>query len=108
MISTQRSSQTGLRHPLLRFGQRLVPAAERSEWLRFWQAELWYMQARTSRPGHHRSLTLGLLRDALWLRVESWHIALSGTALLCLTLLCTLVGIAALPAFTFAGGWRAF
>ena len=108
MTSSQRPSLTRLEHSLLHLGQRLVPAAERSEWLRSWQAELWYMHIRATRPSHYRSLTLGLLRDALWLRSDSWRIALSGTALLCLTLLATLVGLVALPAFVFAGSWRTF
>ena len=89
---------------LLRCGRRLVPAGEQGEWLRSWEAELFYMHSR----GQRRSLTCGLLRDALWLRKDSWRIALSGTALLCLMLLATLAGIAALPAFVFAGSWQAF
>ena len=108
MSLSQPPSHSRLDHSLLQLGQRLVPAAERSEWLRSWEAELWYMHIRQTRPGHHRSLTFGLLRDALWLRTDSWRIALSGTALLCLFLLATLVGLAALPAFVFAGSWRIF
>ncbi len=68
------------------------------------EAELLYMRSRSQR----RSLSCGLLRDALWLRGDSWRMALSGTALLCLTLLGILAGVAALPALLFAGSWQTF
>ncbi len=87
----------------LRVGRLLVPADERREWLRAWQAELWYGHSRGSR----QSLVTGLLRDALWLRTESWRNALSGTASLCTLLLAVLVGIAAIPLFVFAEDGRA-
>ena len=108
MIPAEHPSLSHLDFTLLRIGERLVPRSERGEWARAWQAELWYMHARATRPGQRQSLAVGLIRDALWLRTDSWRIALSGTALLCLTLLTTLVGIAALPAFVSAGSWKTF
>lgn len=104
MISSRRPSLSRFDQSLLRLGHRLVPAGERDEWLRSWQAELLYMHSRTNRRS--RSLTFGLLRDALWLRSDSWRVALSGTALLCLSVLSALVGVAALPIFAFAGSWH--
>ncbi len=64
---------------------RLVPVQDRDEWSRTWQAELWYMHQRS----HHRhisplagitDLSIGLLRDALWLRTEDWRLSFSDTA----------------------------
>ncbi len=82
---------------LLRCGQRLVPADQRAEWLRSWQGELWYEHRRT-----RHDLSMGLVRDALWLRAERWRQVLSGTAGLCLVLLSLLVTFAALPVMVFA------
>ncbi len=53
----------------------LVPCAERKEWRRSWEAELWH--ARNTSPQddtttHLSPLSLGLVRDALWLHLESW------------------------------------
>ncbi len=106
MTAPQQPFLTRLDRLLLRLGQRLVPAWERAEWLRSWQAELWYMHSRAERQEH--SLTLGLLRDALWLRTESWRAALSGTVLVCLVSLAALVGLAALPVLVYTGSWRGF
>lgn len=92
---------------LLQFGQRLVPSDQRSDWVRSWHAELWYRYHRDRRSAS-RSLSSGLLRDALWLRTESWRRALSGTALLCLALLLTSVCLAAVPALMAVGGVHAF
>jgi hypothetical protein len=98
---------------LLALSARLVPAAQREDWLRCWQAELWHSlhhslqhpaRQRSSTPGLHS----GLFRDALWLRGESCRLTLQGTALLCLAILLTLVAIAALPCLYTAGSWQAF
>ena len=80
----------------LQAGRLLVPADLRAEWLRSWQAELWYERRRG-----RNDLSLGLLRDALWLRFDRWRQALMGTALLCLLLLLVLAGAAALPVTAF-------
>ncbi len=82
---------------LLKCGQRLVPADQRVEWLRSWQGELSYEHHR----GRH-DLSMGLVRDALWLRADRWRQVLSGTAVLCLVMLSSLVVVAALPAVVFA------
>ena len=109
--SKRRPFLTRLNHLLLRLGQRLVPPCDRKEWFRFWHAELWYTESHATHRSQNpapRRLAGGLLRDALWLRTESLRVALSGTALLCLALLTTLVASAALPAFVFAGNWQTF
>ena len=77
-------------------GHLIVPAALRAEWLCSWQAELWYERSRG-----RNDLSVGLLRDAIWLRLDGWRRALMGTALLCLFLLLFLAGIAALPVTVF-------
>ena len=82
---------------LLRYGQQLVPADQRAEWLRSWQGELWYERSRS-----RHDLCWGLIRDALWLRTDRWRRGLSGTAGLCLVLLLLLVAVAALPAVAVA------
>ena len=59
----------------LELGRRVVPTGKRAESLHSWKAELWYERSR----GRH-NLSLGLVQDALWLRLESWRQALTGTA----------------------------
>jgi len=89
----------------------LVPAQERDEWSRTWQAELWYMHQR-SQHRHVSPLTgiadlsVGLTRDALWLRTEDWRLAFSDTAALCLVSLFGLSLLSTLVALALAGGWH--
>ena len=92
---------------LLRAGAALVPASDRDEWRRNWHAELWHMHDRRRRANAIPSLASGLLRDALWLRVESWRRAYTGTAVLCLA---SLAGLCAVAAFLglAACGWDQF
>jgi hypothetical protein len=98
-------------HNLLSIVRRLVPAHEREEWSRTWQAELWYMHQR-SRHRHVSplagilDLSIGLTRDALWLRTERWRVVSSDTATLCLASLLGLSLLSALVALALAGSWR--
>jgi hypothetical protein len=98
------------RHLLSTVG-RLVPAHEREEWSRIWQAELWYMRQR-SRHRHVSplagitDLSIGLTRDALWLRTEDWRLAVSDTATLCLVSLLGLSLLSIMVALALAGGWH--
>ena len=82
---------------LLRCVERMVPSGERRDWLRTWHAELWYV--RHSARGRHGAiladLSIGLIRDALWMRTESCRRTLVGTATLCL---CSLAGLNLLAA----------
>jgi hypothetical protein len=96
---------------LLRIVSKLAPAHEREEWSRNWQAELWYMHQRS----RHRQvspltgvldLSIGLTRDALWLRTETWSVAFSDTAALCLASLLGLSILSALVALALAGNWH--
>ncbi len=95
---------------LLTIVGRLVPVQDRDEWSRTWQAELWYMHQRS----HHRhisplagitDLSIGLLRDALWLRTEDWRLSFSDTATLCLASLLVLSLLSSLIALVLAGSW---
>ncbi|MFL6308181.1 MAG: hypothetical protein ACJ72H_31995 [Candidatus Sulfotelmatobacter sp.] len=96
---------------LLCIVKKLVPPHEREEWSRSWQAELWYMHQRS----RHRDvsplagifdLSMGLTRDALWLRTETWSIAFSDTAALCLASLLALSVLSAVIALALAGSWQ--
>jgi hypothetical protein len=95
---------------LLSAAQWLVPARDRADWLRSWQAELWYKShAQNAHPAHPApALSLGLIHDALWLRTESCSRALTGTPTLCLSLLASLLLLAAVPAIVVAGSLYAF
>jgi hypothetical protein len=95
---------------LLGVVERLVPIAEREEWSRTWKAELWHMHHR--RGPRHRSaimsmadFSIGLTRDALWLRTESWRRAYTGTALLCIASLFGLILLASVIALSPRAGW---
>lgn len=74
---------------ILSLAARIVPVNERADWSRAWHAELWHRHHRSQHP-HARKrkfvadLSMGILRDALWLRTESWRGSLSGSASLCL------------------------
>ena len=98
MIPSLPSPLPTLDRLLLRLGHDLAPADDRPDWLRCWRAELWHRRHPRSGPAHSaRDLYPGLLRDALWLRTESWRRALAGTALLCLLTLALFSAFAALP-----------
>ncbi len=93
---------------LLQAAGTLVPAAQRDEWHRSWQAELWHKRHRTRTAASRRTfaiadLALGLLLDALWLRAEDWRRALRGTALLCLVSLGSMCALSALAALALHG-----
>ena len=92
---------------LLRAAGRLVPGSAREEWRRSWHAELWHQRQRGYRPRKPSRVTadlaVGLVLDALWLRVASWDRRLRGTALLCLGSLLALCLLAALPVLLFRG-----
>jgi hypothetical protein len=101
----------GFERNLLSHVSKLVPSDEREEWARTWHAELWYMHQRS----HHRhvsplagviDLSIGLTRDALWLRTEKWRVAFSDTATLCLASLLGLSLLSTLIALALAGGWH--
>lgn len=89
---------------LLQVGLWLTPPDDRENWLRCWQAELWHRQhPRDVSTASAADLYAGLIRDALWLRGESWRIALSGTAALCLVMLFTLLLLTSLPLLVLTG-----
>jgi hypothetical protein len=96
---------------LLQGLEKVVPRAERDEWSRAWQAELWHVHHRRSdqrlrRVAATSDLAIGILRDALWLRTESWRRAFSGTAILCLASLLGMSLLSTLFALLLGGGWR--
>jgi hypothetical protein len=89
---------------LLRAGLRLTPPDDRENWLRCWQAELWHRHhPHDASTTGAADLYAGLIRDALWLRGESWRIALTGTAVLCLLVLSTLLLLTSLPLLVLTG-----
>jgi len=96
---------------LLRAVERIVPAEERAEWSRTWQAELWHMHHRTRKRtgfGITADLSIGLVCDAMWLRTDSWGRALSGTPALCLASLAGWCALSTLMGLALNGSWRAF
>jgi hypothetical protein len=92
---------------LLAATQWLVPIAEREDWLRSWQAELWHRShGRSAQPAP--ALFLGVLQDAVWLRTETLSRAVTGTPSLCILLLISLLLLATIPAIIAAGSLHAF
>lgn len=49
----------------------LVPSPQRTEWLREWKSELWYVRQKCNRELPIASFCLGAFQDALWLRQNS-------------------------------------
>ncbi len=84
---------------------RIVPAADRAEWSRFWHAELWWHQHAT----HVRTTTdlhAGLVWDALWILMENSRCVLRGTAVLCLLTLALTCTLALLLTTCSIGSWQ--
>jgi hypothetical protein len=97
---------------LLHTVERIVPAAEREEWSRAWQAELWYVHHRRRHRGSQRfaimtDLAVGLTRDAIWLRTENWRTTFTGTAVLCVASLAAFSAATLLIALAFTESWQA-
>ncbi len=97
---------------LLRVVEQVVPSAERVEWRRAWQAELWHMRQhrRNLRPmplGVTADFSIGLLCDALWLRTDCWRRSFSGTATFCLAGVAGLLLLSTLMALALTGSWNA-
>jgi hypothetical protein len=105
MSSSIDTSLSWLDRALLRMMAYIVPALERADWLRTWHAELWHM--RHQRRRHQASLvvdlSIGLVRDALWLRTESWRRTFVGTATLCIASLAALSTVSLLVGLALAG-----
>jgi hypothetical protein len=94
---------------LLRGIGYIVPQMNRDEWLRSWEAELWWCRHPLSGEAHYElstDLSIGLCRDALWLRLESWLRLLRGTAVLCLLLLGFSCLVSVLFAVCVYGSWN--
>ena len=83
----------------------LVPASDRQDWTKAWEAELWHFHhGRSTLSKADRSpLTLGLLLDALWLRMDSIRRLLDGTAVVCLLSLIGACALATLFGYATAG-----
>ncbi|MEO6924877.1 MAG: hypothetical protein ABI142_13705 [Bryocella sp.] len=62
--------------------------------------------SRTRALGVATDLSIGLTRDALWLRTDSWRRAFTGTPILCLASLLGLCLLSTLIALAFAGSWH--
>ena len=90
--------------------ERVVPVEERAEWSRTWQAELWHKHHDSLRYGQicapATGLFLGLVRDAIWLRGDSWNRALQGSVSLCLGSLAGLMVLCGLMDLACAGSWH--
>ena len=96
---------------LLKGMARIVPSCDRSAWLRSWEAELWCRRHPRTREVRHElftDLSVGLCRDAFWLRVDSWRRVLQGTAVFCLFLLGIACLFSSLAAICLYGGWYGF
>ena len=94
---------------LLRGIAYIVPRMDREEWLRSWEAELWWRRHPLSGGAHTElftDLSMGLCRDASWLRLESWLRLLRGTAALCLLVLGFSCLVSVLLAVCVYGSWN--
>lgn len=93
---------------LLRGMGHIVPSSDRTDWLRSWEAELWWRRYPPSREAHNElftDLSIGLCRDAFWLRLDNWGRVLRGTAVLCLLTLGISCFLSVLLAICLYGGW---
>ena len=102
-IRLLRARLTSSDRKLLRVLSVIVPAEERGEWLRTWQAELWHNHRRGQAAS--ANLTVGLTADAVWLRTDRWRQRWAGTAALCLVSLLMLIVLATLISLLLTGEW---
>ena len=61
---------------LLRWMGYIVPSRDRQDWLRSWEAELWWRRYATSPEAHRElrtDLSIGLCLDAFWLHLDNWR-----------------------------------
>jgi hypothetical protein len=95
---------------LLRIVGRVVPSSERDEWRRTWHAELWHLRhtARYLDVVSVADFSMGVTRDALWLRVEVVKRNLAGTPALCLGSLVGLTLVSSALGAGIAGTWSGF
>lgn len=92
---------------LLRAMKNVVPVAEREAWSRAWEAELWHTHHHTHNSRIATTdLFVGVIRDALWLRTDSWRRTFSGTAVLCLASLLGLCVFALAITLAINGSWH--
>ena len=106
-----KASLPPLDRALIHTFRKVVPQADRDEWARAWQAELWHVHHRGPKTRRRsvfatRDLAIGILRDACWLRSEGWRRALSGTAFLCIASLLGLSLLSILFALLLGGSWH--
>lgn len=97
---------------VLRFAQHIVPAIERDDFLRNWNAELFHMhhcvpRRRLSALRLHVDLPLGVTSDAVWLRTHSLRRSLAGTPTLCIASLLAFSLLSFFFAVISYGGWHA-
>jgi hypothetical protein len=95
---------------LLSTMSRIVPHADRDEWTRTWHAELWHLRhsSRYLAVASIADISVGLTRDAMWLRVEALKRNLVGTPALCLGSLLGLALVSSLLGAGIAGTWSVF
>lgn len=110
-MSTRPSPLPFLYRALLRSAKRIVPLAERDDFLRNWHAELWHMfhcvpRRRFSALRLHVDLPLGVASDAVWLRTHSLRRSLAGTPILCIASLLALSLFSLGFAVLSYGGWH--
>jgi len=102
-MSTRPSPLPFFHRAVLRSVERIVPDAERDDFVRSWHAELFHMlhcipRRRLGTLRRHVDLPLGVVSDALWLRTHSLRRSLAGTPTLCIASLLA----ASLFSFAFA------
>lgn len=88
-MSTRPCSLPLIHRTALGVMQRVVPPAERDDFVRSWHAELYHMchcvpRRHLSSLRLHIDLPLGVASDAFWLRTHSLRRSLAGTPTLCI------------------------
>jgi hypothetical protein len=91
---------------VLPIAKRLVPAAQREDWLREWQAELWYLADRPQSLRELASLAYGIVVDAACLRVEALRDKARASAYTCLWILAAYSLFCAAAEWFTLGSWH--
>ena len=98
---------------LLPIASNLIPRAKRSDWVKEWQAEFWYLRHGECNARRQRnrvveilSLARGLVADAAWIGMNSLRESKRGSAQSCLVQLAlSCVACGAVELF-YEGSWR--
>ena len=111
MSQSRRDASSSALERIVHLAARLVPAAKREDWLREWQAELWYLTdspASRLQPSMREQMSLGygIVADAACIRLDAIRDKARASAYTCLWILGGYSLFCAAAECVAEGSWR--